>query len=71
MEDVQAATKDDGGEAFLVDLRSRMLGRPHTFTGRAMIDAQGALLMADRFSTTEINLEELANEVRERWGVFA
>ena len=36
-----------------------------------MIDAQGALLMADRFSTTEINLEELANEVRERWGVFA
>ena len=71
MEDVQVATKDDGGEAFLVDLRSRLLGRPHTFTGRAMIDAQGALLMADRFSTTEINLEELANEVRERWGVFA
>ena len=71
MEDVQAATKDDGGEAFLADLRSRMLGRPHTFTGRAMIDAQGALLMADRFSTTQINLEELANEVRERWGVFA
>jgi replication factor A1 len=71
MADVQAATKDDGGEAFLADLRSRMLGRQHTFTGRAMIDPQGALLMADSFSLTDLNLEELANEVRERWGVFA
>ena len=71
MADVQAATKDDGGEAFLADLRSRMLGRQHTFTGRAMIDAQGALLMADSFALTDLNLEELANEVRERWGVFA
>ena len=71
MADVQAATKDDGGEAFIADLRSRMLGRQHTFTGRAMIDAQGALLMADSFALTDLNLEELANEVRERWGVFA
>ena len=71
MADVQAATKDDGGEAFLADLRSRMLGRRHTFTGRAMIDAQGALLMADRFALTDPNPEEMANEVRERWGVFA
>jgi replication factor A1 len=71
MADVQTATKDDGGEAFLADLRSRMLGRRHTFTGRAMIDAQGALIMADNFALTDLNLEELANEVRERWGVFA
>ena len=71
MEDVQAATKDDGGEAFLADLRSRMLGRQHTFTGRAMIDAKGALLMADQFSLTEVNLAESADEVRNRWGVFA
>jgi replication factor A1 len=71
MADVQAATKDDDGEAFLADLRSKMLGRQHTFTGRAMIDAQGALLMADKFDLTELNLEESANEVRERWEVFA
>ena len=71
MADVQDATKDDGGEAFLADLRSRMLGRKHTFTGRAMIDAQGALIMADSFTLTDLNLEELSNEVRERWGVFA
>ena len=35
-----------------------------------MIDAQGALLMADKFELTELNLEKSANEVRERWEVF-
>jgi len=70
MADVQDATKGDGGEAFLADLRSRMLGRKHTFTGRAMIDAQGALLMADNFVLAELDLTESANKVRERWGVF-
>ena len=70
MADVQTATKGDDGEAFLADLRSKMLGRKHTFTGRAMIDAQGALLMADQFVLAEVDLTESANEVRERWGVF-
>ena len=71
MAEVQVATKEDGGEAFLANLRSQMLGRKHTFTGRAMIDAQGALLMADQFVLSEVDLAESANEVRERWGVFA
>ena len=70
MADVQDATKSDGGEAFLAGLRSQMIGRKHTFTGRAMIDAQGALLMADNFVLAELDLAESANEVRERWGVF-
>ena len=35
-----------------------------------MIDGQGALLMADRKSS-ESDLAETANEVREKWGVFA
>ena len=48
-----------------------MLGQKYTFTGRAMIDAQGALLMADHFALSEVDLTESANEVRERWGVLA
>jgi replication factor A1 len=71
MAEVREATQVDGGDAFLAELRSRMLGQKHTFTGRAMIDAQGALLMADHFALTESDLAESANEVRERWGVFA
>ena len=71
LEDVRKATESDNGEAFLADLRAQMLGRKHTFSGRAMIDAQGALLMADNFSIAETDLEKSANDVRERWGVFA
>ena len=71
MAEVQEATQVDGGDAFLAELRSRMLGQKHTFTGRAIIDAQGALLMADHFALAESDLTESANEVRERWGVFA
>jgi len=71
MAEVREATQVDGGDAFLAELRSRMLGQKHTFTGRAIIDAQGALLMADLFVLGESDLAESANEVRERWGVFA
>ena len=71
MAEVREASQIDGGDAFLAELRGRMLGQKHTFTGRAMIDAQGALLMADHFELAEVDLTESANEVRERWGVFA
>ena len=71
MDDVKVACKSDQGESFLADLRSKMLGRKYTFTGRAMIDAQGALLMADSFKLTEADLAESANKVRESWEVFA
>jgi replication factor A1 len=71
MAEVRDASETDGGESFLAKLRSQMLGRKHTFTGRAMIDAQGALLMADHFALSENDLTESANEVRERWEVFA
>jgi len=71
LDDVKEASKSDQGESFLADLRSKMLGRKYTFTGRAMIDGQGALLMADSFKSSESDLAETANEVREKWGVFA
>ena len=71
MDDVKAASKSDQGESFLADLRSKMIGRKFTFTGRAMIDGQGALLMADSFKPSESDLAETANKVREQWGVFA
>ena len=71
MEDVKAACKPDQGESFMADLRSKLLGRQYAFTGRAIIDAQGALLMADHFALVEADLTESANQVREKWEVFA
>ncbi|HIF03881.1 MAG TPA: hypothetical protein EYQ80_00220 [Candidatus Poseidoniales archaeon] len=71
MAEVLKATESDGGEAFLVDLRTRMIGRRYQFAGRAIIDGQGALIMADSFSVAETDPVEEAGEVRKRWGVFA
>jgi len=71
MAEVLKATESDGGEAFLVDLRTRMIGRRYQFAGRAIIDGQGALIMADSFSVAETDPAEEAGEVRKRWGVFA
>jgi hypothetical protein len=48
-----------------------MIGRRYQFSGRAIIDGQGALIMADTFSVAETDAAEEAGEVRKRWGVFA
>jgi len=48
-----------------------VVGRRFTFSGRAMIDPQGALLMADTFVMAEEDLKEMSDIVRQRWEVFA
>jgi replication factor A1 len=66
---VKETTSPDGGEAFLADLRNRLIGRRHSFTGRAIIDGQGALIMANTFTAAQEDAAEAAEVVRERWGV--
>ncbi len=70
MEDVSKEFKDDGGEAFIVNLRSKLIGRRWQFNGRAIIDGQGALIMANTFQESEESAADAAHIVRERWGVF-
>ncbi|MDP6900237.1 MAG: hypothetical protein QGF94_05320 [Candidatus Thalassarchaeaceae archaeon] len=70
MEDVSKEFKDDGGESFVVNLRSKLIGRRWQFNGRAIIDGQGALIMANTFQESEETAAETAQIVRERWGVF-
>ncbi len=71
MDDVSKSFENDGGEVFRNELRARLIGRRFRFTGRAIIDGEGALLMADSFDNSELEASESAKEVRERWGVFA
>jgi replication factor A1 len=66
---VKETTSPDDGEAFLADLRNRLIGRRHSFTGRAIIDGQGALIMANTFTAAQEDAAEAAEVVRERWGV--
>ncbi|MDP6907133.1 MAG: hypothetical protein QF440_06935 [Candidatus Thalassarchaeaceae archaeon] len=70
MDDVSESFKIDGGETFHNELRAKLIGRRYRFNGRAMIDNQGALIMADTFEESDQDVTELAQNVRETWGVF-
>jgi replication factor A1 len=70
MEDVSKEFKDDGGESFVVNLRSKLIGRRWQFNGRAIIDGQGALIMANTFKESEETAADAAQIVREKWEVF-
>jgi len=54
---------------FIATLRERFLARKLHINGRAMVDAQGAILMADSVDVDTRTPEEAANEVMTRWGV--
>ncbi len=54
---------------FIATLRERYLARKLHINGRAMVDTQGAILMADSVEVDTRTPEEAANEVMARWGV--
>ena len=54
---------------FIATLRERYLARKLHINGRAMVDTQGAILMADSVDIDIRTPEEAANEVMTRWGV--
>ena len=54
---------------YIATLRERFLARKLHVSGRAMVDTQGAILMADSVEVDSRTPEEAANEVMARWGV--
>ena len=54
---------------YIATLRERFLARKLHVNGRAMVDTQGAILMADSVEVDTRTPEEAANEVTARWGV--
>lgn len=55
---------------YLATLRERFLARKLTINGRAMVDGQGAILMADTVEVDTQTPEEAAKAVMNRWGVI-
>tara|TARA_B100001996_G_C18524395_1_gene540533 strand:- start:434 stop:790 length:357 start_codon:yes stop_codon:yes gene_type:complete len=68
---IRDAIQSNGSDSFIAELRAKVVGKRFTFTGRAMIDTQGALLMADTFVPAEEDPKEMSDIVRQRWEVFA
>ena len=59
----------DGQEAFLASIRDEYLGRRVSVNGLALIDDQGAMILADSASKGELSPSSAANQVMEKWGV--
>ncbi len=55
---------------YISTLRERFLARRLNVNGRAMVDGQGAILMADSVELDTTTAEEAAHDVMARWGVI-
>ena len=57
-----------GQDQFMMDLRSRLLTSFAVVKGRAIIDGQGAMILASEISIPERDPQMRATELRALWG---
>ena len=69
MDDVKSEISNIGNDAFVSNLRNRVLSRKVMVHGFCRVDDQGAMVFADRMEVMDPNPAEEAEEVMQRWGV--
>ena len=69
MDDVKSEISNVGYEAFVSNLRGRVLSRKVAVHGRCVVDDRGAMVFADQMEVMEPKPAEEAEEVMQRWGV--
>ena len=69
MDEVKGEISSIGNEAFVSNLRGRVLSRKVVVHGRCVVDDRGAMVFADRMEVMEPKPTEEAEEVMQRWGV--
>jgi len=69
MDDVKSEISNIGNDAFVSNLRNRVLSRKVMVHGFCRVDDQGAMVFADRMEIMDPNPAEEAEEVMQRWGV--
>ena len=62
---------DRGQDEFILALRSKYLGRTVMVRGRCLVDDQGAMFLAESMEPESTPPDEIAAEVRKKWGVSA
>ena len=70
MDEVKSEISSVGYEAFISNLRSRVLSRKVAVHGRCVVDDRGAMVFADQMEVMEPKPAEEAEEVMQRWGVI-
>ena len=71
MEEVVEVFDRDGAETFVNQMREQWFGRSVVMRGRAIVDEQGAMLMADQLELDTTPVQQRSEKVREQWGVIA
>ena len=71
MEEVVEVFDRDGAETFVNEMREQWFGRNVVMRGRAIVDEQGAMLMADQLELDNTPVQQRSEKVREQWGVIA
>ena len=67
--EVAETISKDGQEAFLTSVREKSLGRGVSVNGLALIDDQGAMLLADSVQDDGLDASKAAEMVIEKWEV--
>jgi len=69
MDKIKSEISSIGKEAFVSNLRRRVLARKMAVHGRCAVDGQGAMLFADKVEMVESKPAEEAEMVMQKWGV--
>ena len=69
MDDVKSEISNISNDAFISNLRNRVLSRKVIVHGFCRVDDQGAMVFADRMDVMDPKPAEEAEEVMQRWGV--
>ena len=68
-EEVAETISKEGQEAFLMSVREKSLGRAVSVNGLALIDDQGAMLLADSVQDDGLDASKVAEMVIQKWEV--
>ena len=67
--DIVSEIDSNGQMEFVQSLRNKLLGKQVMASGRAIVDEQGAMVLADKTELVELDPALIATEIRARWGV--
>ncbi len=67
--DIVSEIDSNGQMEFVQSLRKKLLGKQVIASGRAIVDEQGAMVLADKTELVDLDPAMLATEIRAKWGV--
>ena len=70
IDEVRDEITKKSNSGYIADLRNQYLARKVIVEGRAIVDQQGAMIMAESAKMDDKNAKDAANEIVSKWGVM-